>query len=138
MAIALGCLAAACVTTGAAGHFMLSQGIAPAAADILNGAGWSAAVLAGAGRLPAAAVAFSYGDPLELAVTAACVAAGLLAVLCIVVLAICAPDLYRGRVVTAYLGGWGPRNGQVLGVAITGWTPRPRSPAPAPRTATRG
>jgi multicomponent Na+:H+ antiporter subunit D len=80
MGIALGTLAGACVATGVLGLPMLDRVVAPAAAVLTHGAAWSHAVLAGSGRVPTTPVTFDYLSPVELSVTAGCIAAGLLLV----------------------------------------------------------
>ena len=78
MAVALGVLAAACLTTGAFGRAILGRIVAPSVPDLTQSQAWAEAVLAGHGSLTTPVIAFDYLNPVELGTTAGCLGLGLL------------------------------------------------------------
>ncbi len=78
MLLGFGGLAVCCVGLGVLSAPVLDHVMAPAAASLLHGDAYAAAVLGSGGRLPAMSVPLDYGDPAELAITAGCLAAGAL------------------------------------------------------------
>jgi multicomponent Na+:H+ antiporter subunit D len=76
MIAGLASLGACCVAFGAAGPLVLRKLMAPAAASLLHPAQYASAVLAGAGRLPAAGIPFDYVTATELGSLAATLVLG--------------------------------------------------------------
>ena len=71
MMIALTVLVAGCVASGVAATPLLTHVAAPAAAALLDANGYAAASLRGGGPIAGVHVSFDWGNPIELAVTAA-------------------------------------------------------------------